>query len=194
MEEPQPVPQLQMVWPQTRLETPPTPQLPAGYHLQTYHPGNEDRFYEVMALAGWPGWGMEKLKPWLYRILPEGWFMAVQTKSDQIVATAMATHDPTWLHPFCAELGWVATDPAHTGKGLGTAVVAAATARMLIAGYPHIHLFTEPFRLAALKIYLRLGYLPFLFAPEETERWREVCEQLSWPYKPWEWIQAGEVF
>ncbi|MBN2500094.1 MAG: GNAT family N-acetyltransferase [Anaerolineales bacterium] len=190
MEETPPIPQLQMVWPQARLEMLPIPKLPAGYHLRTYKPGDETSFYKVMALAGWPGWDMEKLKPWLYRILPEGWFMAVHTASDQIVASAMATHDPTWLYPFCAELGWVAADPAHSGKGLGTAVVAAATARMITGGYTHVRLYTEPFRHPALKIYLKLGYLPYLAAPEESELWQEVCKQLDWPFTPGEWMQA----
>ncbi len=190
MTDPHPIPQLQMIWPQARLSTPPTPQLPAAYHLRTFRPGDEARFYEVMALAGWPGWDIEKLKPWLYRMLPEGWFMAVHTASDQIVASAMATHDPTWIKPFCAELGWVAADPAHSGKGLGTAVVAAATARMIASGYTHVHLYTEHYRLPALKIYLKLGYLPYLSTPEETELWREVCEQLAWPFTPEEWMHA----
>jgi mycothiol synthase len=184
--------QVQMIWPEGRLQSPPIVELPTGYHLRTYRPGDEARFYEVMALAGWPGWDMEKLKPWLYRILPEGWFMAVHTASDQIVATVMATHDPTWLHPFCAELGWVAADPAHTGKGLGTAVVAAATACMIAAGYTHVHLYTEPYRLAALKIYLKLGYVPYLSAPGEVELWHEICEQLAWPFTPDEWAHAEE--
>ena len=192
MDEPQPITQVQMIWPGARRQSPPTGKLPAGYHLRTFRPGDEAGFYAVMALAGWPGWDVAKLKPWLYRILPEGWFMAVHTQSNQIVATAMATHDPTWRSPFCAELGWVAADPAHAGQGLGTAVVAAATARMIAAGYAHIHLYTEPYRLAALKIYLKLGYLPFLSIPGETDVWREICEQLAWPYEPREWVYAGE--
>jgi mycothiol synthase len=186
------IPQLQMLWPEARLNAPPTVELPPGYHLRTYRPGDETRFYELMALAGWPGWDMEKLEPWLYRILPEGWFMAVHTASDKLVATTMATHDPTWVEPFCAELGWVAADPAHTGKGLGTAVVAAATTRMIAAGYRHIHLYTEHYRLPALKIYLKLGYLPYLPDSEIVPVWRQVCEQLDRPIELEEWGHVEE--
>ena len=67
-------PQLQMAWPEHLLESPPLVTLASGYELRTYQPGDEPRFYEIMALAGWPGWGPEKLKPWLYRILPGGWY------------------------------------------------------------------------------------------------------------------------
>lgn len=179
--------QLQMVWPEHLLDMPPVVRLPAGYHLRSYRPGDEPRFCEVMALAGWPGWDDERLRPWIARIPPGSWFMAVHTDSDTVVATAMGLHDHSEDHPFGGELGWVAADPAHTGQGLGLAVSAAVTARLLAAGYRNVHLYTEHWRLAAIKSYLKLGYVPFLYAPGMPERWRELCQELGWPYTPTAW-------
>ena len=139
-----------------------------------------------MELAGWPGWDDEKLRPWMARIPPESWFMAIDP-SGEIVASAMGLHDHSDLHPFGGELGWVAADPAHAGKGLGMAVCAAVTARLIAAGYRNIHLYTEHWRLAALKTYLKLGYVPFLYLPEMFERWRAICGQLNWPFTPEAW-------
>lgn len=93
-------------------------------------------------------------------------------------------HDHTEQHPFGGELGWLAADPAHAGRGLGMAVSAAVTGRLISAGYRNIHLYTEEWRLAAIKTYLKLGYIPFLFAPEMAGRWRKVCAQLQWPFGP----------
>jgi len=185
--------QVQMIWPEERRQDPPPVELPAGYTLRLYQPGDETRFYQVMALAGWPGWDEAKLQPWLFRILPQGWFMAVHQTSNQIVASAMATHDHTWLYPFCGEVGWLAADPAHTGRGLGTAVTAAVTARFIAAGYRCIHLYTEIFRLPALKIYLKLGYIPFLTKPESPGHWRTICEQLNWPFTPDAWQSSSAI-
>ncbi len=182
-----PDPQLQMAWPTHLLNKPPAPRLPAGYALRTYRPGDEPRFYQVMALAGWPGWDDAKLRPWLARIPPESWFMAVHEASDEIVATAMGLHDHSDEHPFGGELGWVAGDPAHAGQGLGMAVCAAVTARLLQMGYRNVHLYTEQWRLAALKQYLKLGYVPFLYSSEMRERWRVICEQLAWPFTTEVW-------
>lgn len=179
--------QLQMVWPERLLHAPPVVQLPPAYHIRTYHPGDEPRFYEVMALSGWPGWDDQRLQPWMARILPEGWFMAIHTQSDTIVASAMAVHSHDALHPFGGELGWVASDPAHAGQGLGGSVCAAVTARLLAGSYRNIHLYTEDWRLPALKTYLKLGYVPFLFAPDMPHRWRAICAQLGWPYTPENW-------
>lgn len=181
------LPQLQMVWPLSRLATPPAPRLPQGYILRTYRPGDEPRFYEVMALSGWPGWDDAKLRPWLARIPPESWFMLVHAADDQIVATAMGLHDPTDWHPDGGELGWVASDPAHAGQGLGRAVCAAVVARLIALGYRNIHLYTEDFRLAALKSYFRLGFIPRLATPDMPARWQAICAQIGWPYTPGQW-------
>jgi len=185
--EPKAYPQLQMVWPQARLNAPPVVETAAGYALRTYQPGDEARFYTVMELAGWAGWDKQRLQPWLARIPPASWFMAIHKPSHQIVATAMGLHDHSDVHPFGGELGWVATDPAHTGHGLGTAVCAAVTRRLLGAGYTNLHLYSEDWRLAALKIYLKLGYIPFLHTPEMPARWRTICTQLHWPFTPDRW-------
>jgi mycothiol synthase len=64
------------------------------------------------------------------------------------------------------------------------AVCAAVTARLIAAGYRDIHLYTEHWRLAALKTYLKLGYVPFLYAERMAPRWAAVCEQLGWPFTP----------
>ena len=182
-----PYAQLRMVWPEHLLNVPPAVQLPPGYVLRTYRPGDEPRFCELMKLAGWPGWDDEKLRLWLPRILPEGWFMVIHTESDEIVATAMALRDQMEFGRPGGELGWLACDPAHRGKGLGLAVSAAVTARLINEGYRDIHLYTEDWRLAAIKTYLKLGYIPFLYLPEMRERWRAVCIRLQWPFTPEFW-------
>jgi mycothiol synthase len=177
--------QLQMVWPEHLLHVQPYIRLPSGYTLRTYLHGDETRFFKLMELAGWPGWNEDVLQPWLLRILPEGWFVAVHEQSGEIVASAMALRSETYSSG--GELGWLAADPTHIGKGLGMAVSAAVTARFIDEGYLNIHLYTEDFRLAALKTYLKLGYVPFPYASEMLDRWRNICDQLQWPFTPWVW-------
>jgi mycothiol synthase len=187
MSESQPYRQLEMVWPEHLLQSPPIVWLPPGYILRTYRAGDEPRFYRVMELSGWPGWDDEKMRPWVARILPECWMMAVHQESGEIAATAMGLHSHTEQHPFGGELGWVASDPAHRGRGLGRAVSAAVTVRFLSAGYRNIHLYTDDFRHPALKTYLQLGYVPFLYLPEMRGRWQKICAILGWPFTPESW-------
>jgi mycothiol synthase len=176
-----------MLWPRPQASDPPVVGFPDGYNLSTYKSGDEPRFYEVMDLSGWPRWKDETLEPWLMRIVPDGWFMIVHEGSQEIVATCMALHNYKWLHPFSGELGWLASDPAHAGKGLGQRVSAAVTARFIEAGYHHINLYTDDFRLPAIKSYLKLGYIPYLYTADMPERWKNICEQLQWPFDPDLW-------
>lgn len=156
--------------------------------MRTHRPKDEPRFFHLMELAGWPGWNEGVLQPWLPRILPKGWFMAIHEESGEIVASAMALHSDAY--PSGGELGWLAGDPAHTGKGLGLAVSAAVIARFIEEGLRDIHLYTEDYRLAALKIYLKLGFVPFLYTPEMPKLWRTICHQLGWPFTPEAWISS----
>lgn len=153
----------------------------AGYALRTYRPGDESHFYELMDVAGWKGWDDERLSYSLNRILPEGWYFAVHQASGMIVATAMALHNYKGTYPFWGELGWLAADPDHSGQGLGKAVSACVVRRFVDAGYRLIHLHTEEFRLAAIKTYLRLGFVPWMDSPDSAERWEQVVAQLGWP-------------
>ncbi len=179
--------QLHMLWPESRLASPPRVSVPAGYGLRTFLAEDAGGFLAVMAAAGFGGWDEAQLKSQLSSVLPDGLFLIVEKATGTVVATTMATHNPSDLHPYGGELGWVAGDPAHRGKGLGMAICAATTARFLEAKYRRIYLKTDDWRLPALKTYLKLGYEPFLFSPDMEPRWRAVCEKLEWPFTPEDW-------
>lgn len=179
--------QLRMVWPKTKLDQPPTVKAPVGYHLRTYQPGDEPSFFHVMSLAGFEGWDMAKLLPWLQKVLPDGWFLVEHEATNQLVATAMAVHNPSPYYPFGGELGWVAAHPDHTGQRLGQVVCAAVTARLLKGGYTNIYLNTDDERLPAIKTYFNLGYRPVVITTDMTARWEAVCQKLNWPFTPQEW-------
>lgn len=179
--------QLRMVWPKTKLDQPPTVNVPVGYRLRTYQPGDEPSFFHVMSLAGFEGWDMPKLLPWLQKVLPEGWFLVEHEATKQLVATSMAVHNPSPYYPFGGELGWVAAHPDHTGQGLGQVVCAAVTVRLLSSGYTNIYLNTDDERLPAIKTYLKLGYRPVVITADMTARWEAVCQKVNWPFTPEEW-------
>jgi len=178
-------PQLQMIWSGSKSSRALNVQLQTGYQLRSHQAGDQPRFFEIMDLAGWSGWDDEKLAPWLPRILPEGWFMIIHKGSDKIAASCMALISDTF--PDSGELGWLACDPAHQGLGLGMVASAAVTKRFVDDGYETIHLYTEHFRLAAIKIYLKLGYTPLLTPPKMSEIWKMVCQQVYWPFTPANW-------
>lgn len=189
-----PAKQLHMVWPEFKLGSPPKVELPAGYSLRTFQPEDAPEYFKLMAAAGFENWNNETLEIWLAKVLPDGFFFVVHELTGKLTASAMATHNPSDLHPCGGELGWLAGSPEHTGKGLGMAVCAAVTTRFINAGYRKIYLKTDDWRLPALKTYLKLGYLPFLFTHDMEKRWQAVCEKLNWPFTPDDWPQRDGVW
>jgi mycothiol synthase len=104
----------------------------------------------------------------------------------------MALHNYKGTYPFWGDLGWLAGDPRHSGMGLGLAVSAAVTSRFMVAGYRNIQLFTEDYRLAAIRSYLKLGYIPSLYLEGMIDRWQELCEKVAWPFTPGEWVSDNQ--
>ena len=177
-----PQPQLHMISPERRLgQAPALPPLPDGYILRQYTDADADQYLALMHKAGFTDWPRERLEGLKHSLLPDSFFVVEHRPSKTVVATALATHSPTELHPFGAQLGWVAGDPEHKGRKLGMIVSAAATARMLQAGYRRVYLQTDDFRLPAIKVYLDLGYEPLLYCEGMTERWQDVEAALAKP-------------
>jgi mycothiol synthase len=184
-------PQLRMVWSNNDLAHSFDHPVPDGYSLRTYCPGIEDQFFKLMTVAGWNGWNKEVLQPWLAKILPDGWFMIADEDSNEILYSAMSLHNYKGTYPFWGELGWLAGHPNHSGKGLGLVVSAAATDRLIKAGYKNIQLFTEEYRLPAIKTYLKLGYIPSFYIDGMAGRWENICNELSWPFTPNLWDNSN---
>lgn len=175
---------LEMVWPETRLGDPPTVAVHPGYTLRQYRPDDREAYFKLLASAGMLPC---RLEYWEDHLLPNGFFVIEHNESGALVATCMASHHPAPRHPRAGNLGWLAADPAHKGHQLGQAVTAAVTARLIVGGYRRIYLETHDFRLAAIKIYLKMGWVPLLYQEDMHDRWLVICEKLGWPFTPDEW-------
>jgi mycothiol synthase len=125
------------------------------------------------------------------KIIPEGWFFAIENESHSATGTAMCLHNYTGKTPFAGDVGWLACDSRHRGHGLGYSLTAYATNRFLSAGYTKIQLHTESWRLPAIKTYLKLGYLPVVCDQAVYYLWEKVCRQINWEFSPDTW--PGEI-
>jgi mycothiol synthase len=164
---------LAMEWPQSKLDSPPAGPFPSGYRPSTTV--DRQAFTRIQASIGWR---MRKGQwpSFMDALVPGSMVLAEHEASGEMVGVACGTHEAG--DPGSAELGWVAVVPKHRGKGLGMAVCAAATTNILDAGYQRLHLSTNDHRLAALCIYLQLGYEP-LVDDSNQARWRSVHQQLA---------------
>ncbi|MHA6533967.1 GNAT family N-acetyltransferase [Paenibacillus sp. BAC0078] len=94
------------------------------------------------------------------------------------VATAVAWEKPEG-DPHCGYLHMVGAMPGHSGKGLGYAVALAALHRMREEGKQEAMLETDDFRLAAIRIYQKLGFHPVYVEKDHPARWTHIFSQLE---------------
>ena len=185
------LPAMYMVWPILRLPVAPEAVIPNGYAVERCLDRDLSALRAVIESdehVSDQAWGYFR-----DRIIPGGAFLVVEAGGGRPVATASASHNPRatrYYFPFGGEVGYVTVDPLHRGKGLGRAVVALAVARLIEAGYRHIFVGVQGWRLPAVKCYLRLGFVPLLHTDELLPRWRKICEQIKWPVREAEWPRS----
>jgi mycothiol synthase len=184
---PNPPASLEMLFPQSHFQPLPAVELHAGYRLREWRSDDLVPYFDLIASAGMPAFSMQY---WEEHLLAGGFFVVEHKGSGALAATCMAAHRPTARHPRAGALNWLAAHPEHAGHRLGRSVSAAVTARLVVAGYERIYLETHDFRLAAIRVYLGLGWLPLMYSVGMEARWRKVCAELSWPFTPEQWPRS----
>lgn len=171
----------------------PAIKLPEGWTIRSMKSGEEmvwvdicgDEFWkpeEMTALERWqktmgsdPGVLMDHV---YFACDPTGRPMA--TASLRLLNTEQLAHYP----PGEAGLGYlhyVAARPEARGLGAGSAVTAQVVLRGIELGLPDSILTTDDYRLAAIKSYLRLGWIPVLYDETMLARWQDILKILNQP-------------
>jgi mycothiol synthase len=189
-------PQLVMVRP--TLEGIPKPELPAGYRIRFYEPGDEDRLEEVFQKCFDPGWSRDRIvKTFMDQVLWSPQRMLIlchdtlggasipacpQSADRNVCAATMVVGTATaWegsAHPGHAMLHYVAVHPHDAGRGLGLVLVCRTLKLMRSFGYRDAWLSTDDWRLPAIVVYLRCGFEPVFDHGSHTERWEIVRHKL----------------
>jgi len=144
-----------------------------------------------------PSFGVPDLTRWLqaYRALSlvDGILVATDELTGEPVATAGSlANSRGGMFPGAGQLGWVATVPAHRGRGLATWLCAQATSRLVDEGFRRVFLCTGDDMLDAIRVYLRLGYVPCIHASDQAERWSRICEATGCVFEPDRWPTPAE--
>ena len=158
------------------------PTLAPGYAVRAYDENDGPAYHELFALA-WPDTGT--LAHTRTHALPDAFLVVEHTASRQLVSSciAFAPESPE-RHPHDGSLGWLVTDPAHARRGLAAVVASMVTNLLVDAGYQRPWLQTEDDRIAAIRLYLSLGWHPHLYAEGMEARWRAIFERIGEPFAP----------
>jgi GNAT superfamily N-acetyltransferase len=166
--------QLEMVRPSRALVS--VPQVPHGYVVRQLKVG-EGREYDALFHLAFQDEG--RFSEIRQRTLDGGFFVVEHVKSRELVASCLAMRGSSSPRHNDGQLGWLVTDPLHAGKQLGTVVSAMATNRLVAEGYARPFLGTEDPRLAAIAIYLKLDWRPFIYRKDMLPRWQSIFSYLG---------------
>ncbi|HEX5414919.1 MAG TPA: GNAT family N-acetyltransferase [Chloroflexota bacterium] len=159
--------------------------LPARYHLQTYRPGDEAAWAEIMNTGEMGAWDVDRTQAELTgrpvpQFDPDGLFFVVDGSEERPIGSACA-----WLlDPGETETGvlhMVCVLPEHRGHRLSYVVCLAVLHRLRARGYRRVRLTTHEWRLGAVKVYLQLGFQPVYTDPMHPAQWEDVLHVLGWP-------------
>ncbi|RLD10460.1 MAG: hypothetical protein DRI44_06030 [Chlamydiae bacterium] len=168
-----------MQWSENISENPLISTLPDGYLLRNFQNKDNKSYINLMKSAGFNDWNNETLDSALKKVIPNALFFIEHIETTEIVGTAMGSVNPSKYFPNGVELGWVAVAPSHRGKNLSYTACAAVIKKNLELGYREIYLLTDDFRLPAIKIYLKLGFIPYYYLPDMQLRWKEIFKKLD---------------
>lgn len=124
--------------------------------------------------------------PWDVALVQQKLTQAPDVKAVYVVrwqGRPVATASSRWipeLYPDAGYVHWVATHPDHQGRGLTSALSARLLDDFRARGYREAVLETDDFRISAIKVYLRAGFVPVYAVGGEDHqpRWSAVFQQL----------------
>jgi mycothiol synthase len=157
---------------------PAVPELPEGYTLRLYQEADLASLAALMATAFEdPLWTPEHVRETLTDS-EEVKAVYVVAYEGQIVATASARLLPD-VFPGSGYLHWLAVSPAHRGKQLGFILTLTILQMFARLGCKDAVLETQDERLAAIKLYQSVGFVPVHVHATHPERWSKIFEMLT---------------
>jgi mycothiol synthase len=153
--------------------------VPAGCRIRPYRPGDAAAWCGLVNEAIGGDYTEQRFQTEMAKALgfePADLFFA-QAGVDAVgTAWALrAKHAPE--NAGCLHMLAVASK--HRGRGLGRALVLSVLHRFRELGLQRAVLQTDDFRLAAISVYLHLGFRPKLVHDSHQARWRDVYDKLG---------------
>jgi len=179
--------QLSMVFQAAEVGILPGIELPRGYELRAFRPGDEESWAKTLNLGGFTNWNAPKVIRYLEDPERRVGSCVVAHTADIASATfaSRAANRETSLSTLSSDhsnegvVDYVVTRPDHRGKGLGRATTVYVTKFLIARGCKTVSLNTDEWRLPAIHIYLSLGFKPVMNREDMPGRWEVVLNKLE---------------
>jgi ribosomal protein S18 acetylase RimI-like enzyme len=102
----------------------------------------------------------------------------VERENGEPVGTAMAWYGTLLPGGAAGRLHWLGIRKEYQGRGIGKPLVSQAM-KLLSSRHDRAYLTTHSKSLAAIKIYLDFGFLPYIREEIERKEWVEIAKHLG---------------
>lgn len=159
--------------------------LPAGYMLRRYQPGDEAVWRQIQVAADQynditPELFLREFGVDIDRLAERQLYLG--DPGGQLIGTATAWLDAYYQDPAYGRIHWVAIVPAWQGQGLAKPLMTAICRRLKGLGHQRAYLTTASVRIPAINLYLQFGFVPFISSPQDEQVWGDLASRVkgSW--------------
>lgn len=157
--------------------------LPHDFYFKWYEPGDEKLWLDIHALS-------EKfiatINLKLYHeqfnrsaeIIRQRQVFIMNAHHEAIGTSTAWFKDDYYGQPF-GQVHWVAIIPEFQGKGLAKPLMSMTLKRMVELGHSRAFLSTSTGRVAAIYLYLKLGFKPFIHQDTDSLIWEQLEKALK---------------
>lgn len=155
-------------------------EVPEGFEIRALKPGDEEQYLAMRPMSGFTEWDRAKLDEYL-----SGPAKKVMLLVDKASGTfAQAASAEAYIEEGTGQFGWLLSNPTYRGRGLGRPISIATMQALKEVGFKRFVIFTDDFRVPALRIYLKLGWHPVYHADDMEGRWDAIGRQLKLDFTP----------
>jgi mycothiol synthase len=153
--------------------------VPPSYRLRAAGPADAEGVARVLTDSFGDAWDAERART---TFSTEAGVEAtyIVCSGPEVVAVAAARVLPN-LYPGAGYVHYVGVHSSHRGHRLGEVVVGEVLDHFMAAGLTNAVLETDDFRLPAVRIYLRLGFVPEYRSAGDEARWSLVLRKVLSP-------------
>jgi ribosomal protein S18 acetylase RimI-like enzyme len=159
------------------LEQIPGFELPDGFALRWYQPGDEETWLQIHLAAD----RLQPITPDLFNqqfgsditVLPQRQCYLL-APDGQAIGTATAWFKDNFEGRRFGRVHWVAIVPEYQGRGLAKPLMSTICRRLQELGHDCAYLTTSTARLPAINLYRRFGFEPLIRTPEEADIWKRL--------------------
>lgn len=166
------------------LEDIPVYPLPVGYRMRRFGEGDRRTWLRIERASE----SFQKITPETFDsnfgddlpAMPKRCYFLV-APDGRDVGTITAWYDRSFRGRRWGRIHWVAVEPAHRGRGLSHGMMTVAMNRLRAMGHRRAMLVTQTPRLAAIRTYLRFGFVPDMTADGAPRAWKLIAEHIAHP-------------